>query len=110
MLDAIQTRALVGAVLITSVIQGALLLAMNDVAAQGAAMAVPAVAPAVAGGPEAPRVAMRQLTLEPVTIVGKHSAYPDALVRPVSQREDCKAGFVRVSITNDARLGAINAC
>ncbi len=110
MLYVVQTRALVGAVLVTSVIQGTLLLAMNNVAARGAATRASGVAPAVATRPQAPLVATRQLTLEPVTIVGKHRAYADELVRPVSQHDNCNAGFVRVGTTHNARLDAINAC
>ncbi|MEI8028888.1 MAG: hypothetical protein WCH35_03800 [Comamonadaceae bacterium] len=67
MWNSMNTKALAAAVLITAMIQGALLWQMNTIATEDALVSAPASAPAI-----------RYVTLEPVVIVGKYKdAYAD---------------------------------
>jgi hypothetical protein len=72
MWNSMNTKALAAAVLITALIQGALLWEMNDMASAGA-LAKSKTAPdsALVSAPES-APAIRYVTLDPVVIVGKY--------------------------------------
>ncbi len=103
MLNALQTKALVSAVLITVLIQATLLLGLNELATEGASTRSSGIASAGAVVPS--------ITLDPVTVVASRRANrASEVVRVASQHDECDASVLRVSANNDASVRAIAAC
>ena len=74
MWNAMKTKALVSAVLITATIQGSLLWRMDGVAAEGASKLAQASAGNVVATATDSPAQTRYVTLEPVLVVGRRSA------------------------------------
>jgi hypothetical protein len=77
MWNAMHGKSLAGAVLISVAMQGSLLWRFNQLASDGAASQTPEATPSVvvAAAPQTPP-AVREVTLEPVVIVGRREAAP----------------------------------
>lgn len=89
MVNAVQAKSLVGAVLLTAAIEGALLLGINDLAVQGAANAAQDVISRAAATSKAAHAASRRVTLASVVIVGKREPFADGQVRVVAMQVGC---------------------
>ncbi len=102
MRNALQTKALVSAVLITVLIHGTLLLGLNKLAIEGASTPTAGI-PSAASEPH-------HITLSPVTVLAKRlGSDPSEVVQVASQHEECNAPVVRVSADN-ASVSEISAC
>lgn len=120
MWNAMKTKSLAAALLITTTIHGSLLWKMNDVATEAASAMASATVPtgptSIAAGSATSSPAMRYVTLEPVLVVGRREhlladqVAPQTTITSSASQEQCMNNSNHPVTLNERRGGAPELC
>ncbi len=111
MWNAMKTRSLVGALLITATIQGALLRGMNEMAVAGVSSGTPVTAGSrVTTTPEPAVPEAGYVTLEPVLVVGRRQTFATEQASASEMPGACSPKAATATVMNNQKNGAASYC
>jgi len=116
MWNAMKTKSLAAAVVVTSLLHGSLLWKMNDVATEAASGTSQTSANSRLAGSTESSSEIRYVTLEPVLIVGRYKPFlPDQIgtqadILSLTSQGQCITGRANPVTANKQKNGALDYC